>query len=68
MLGRIEKDPGVSARLISETTGISINTVERRLKKMTGQGLLRREGSTKSGRWVIIFASELAGRENVVLV
>ena len=54
ILGCIEKDPGVSARSISENTGISINTVERRLKKMTEQGLLRREGSTKSGKWIIV--------------
>lgn len=54
ILGCIEKDPGIPARAISENTGISINTVERRLKKMTEQDLLRREGSTKSGKWIIV--------------
>jgi len=49
----IEKDPGISARVISEITGISINTVERRLMKMVEAGVLKREGSTKSGRWII---------------
>ena len=54
ILGCIEKDPGIPARAISENTGISINTVEKRLKKMTEQGLLKREGSTKSGKWIIV--------------
>ena len=46
----IKKDSGISARSISEITGISINTVERRLKKLTELGILKREGSTKSGK------------------
>ena len=50
----IKKDSGISARSISEITGISINTVERRLKKLTELGILKREGSTKSGKWIII--------------
>ena len=50
----IKGDSGISARAISEITGMSINTVERRLKKMVEAGVLRREGSSKSGKWVII--------------
>ena len=50
----ITKDSEISARAISEITGMSINTVERRLKKMVEAGILRREGSTKSGKWIII--------------
>ena len=51
--------PKISAGGISEITGMSLSTVKRALKELQEAGVITREGSRKTGTWVI---SDQAGR------
>ena len=53
ILACIQENPSVTAREMSEITRIPIATVKRRLKELSDTGMLARDGSTKSGKWVI---------------
>lgn len=54
ILACMSEDPSVSVSRISEITGISVATINRRIKLMLESGILRREGSDKSGKWIIL--------------
>lgn len=45
--------PNITQADICEQLGKSRNTVQRRIKIMMESGIIKREGSTKNGRWVI---------------
>ena len=49
----IQENPSVTAKEMAKITGIPIATVKRRLKEMSDANILVRDGSTKSGRWLI---------------
>ena len=54
ILSCIAEDPSVSAKRMAEIIGISDSTVERRLKELVTKGVIRREGSDKKGKWIIM--------------
>ena len=49
----IIQNQSVTIKQISITTGIPVSTVEKRLSKLSSEGVLSREGSDKAGRWII---------------
>lgn len=53
MLGLIANDPSVSYDAMGTALGRDRSTVMRNLRALKTLGLLRREGSRKTGRWVI---------------
>ncbi len=53
ILACMSEDPSITVSRISKITGISSSTINRRIKSMLESGILRREGSDKSGKWII---------------
>ena len=53
ILDCIAENQFVTTREISDAIGASQITVKRRITAMVNAGVLRREGSTRSGRWII---------------
>ena len=49
----IREDPTISAERLGEKMNLSTRTVAKYMKEMKESGLIKREGSTKGGRWVI---------------
>lgn len=49
----ISKTPTITRNALSRILGVSPETVKYHIKKLKDSGRLRREGSTKSGYWVI---------------
>ena len=50
----MEIEPRVTARKIAEHLGISFDGVRYHIKKLKARGVIKREGSTKSGKWVVL--------------
>lgn len=53
VLAAIRESPKATAVELSEKLGVSESTVKRSLKELQTVGALSREGSRKTGRWVI---------------
>ena len=53
ILGLIESDPNITRESIAKRTGFSSDSVKYNLDVLKKKGILSREGSTKSGKWVI---------------
>jgi predicted HTH transcriptional regulator len=53
-LEAIRQTPGATIAQLAELTGRSQRTVSRALQAYQASGLIRREGSRKSGRWVVL--------------
>ncbi|HXK50120.1 MAG TPA: ATP-binding protein [Clostridiales bacterium] len=49
----MKKDPSVTAVKLAVLTGVSRKAVEWHLKKMRNSGIVKREGSRKTGFWII---------------
>ena len=49
----LNETPGITAQEIAEHVGISKRGVEKQLKKLKDFGVISREGSDKSGYWII---------------
>lgn len=49
----LSETPGITAQEIAQHVGISKRGVEKQLKKLKDAGVISREGSDKSGYWVI---------------
>ena len=49
----ITDDPGIDTTRLSQTLGISENSVWRAIRAMKEAGLLVREGGDKGGRWIV---------------
>lgn len=54
ILDEIRRNPKVTRTALSALAGVSSDTVKYHLQKLTRAGVLRREGSTRSGAWVVI--------------
>jgi ATP-dependent DNA helicase RecG len=54
VLQAIALNPAATAKTIASVTGIAVRTVERHTEKLRSQGYIKREGSKKTGRWVIV--------------
>jgi len=53
ILDMIFDDPKATAAKMAETLGVSDRTVKRHLSSMTKDGMIKREGSDKTGHWVV---------------
>ena len=53
LLSLLRSDPTLSAAAIAARLGKSSRTIERHLAQLKAEGLLRREGAPKKGRWVV---------------
>ena len=49
----LHADPSVTAQDIAEQIGISLRGVEKQIKHLRDLGVISRQGSRKSGLWVI---------------
>jgi predicted transcriptional regulator len=54
MLALIAADPSISYDALAATLGCDRTTVMRNVRVLKTMGLLRREGSRKTGRWVVV--------------
>ena len=54
VLDVLKSDGSLTVRTVSETTGISERQVSRILATLREYGLLRREGSDRYGRWIVV--------------
>lgn len=50
----IQENPKITQKNICAKTGISLRTVKRTMSELQKSGKLRREGTNRSGLWVII--------------
>lgn len=50
----IQKDLQITVRALVENLGISKNTILRILKELQENGTIKREGSSRKGRWVML--------------
>ena len=50
----LNETPGMSAQEIAEQVGITKRGVEKQLKKLKEAGIIKRQGSDKTGYWIII--------------
>ena len=50
----MEMEPRITARQIAEHLGISFDDVRYHIKKLKAQSVIKREGSTKSGKWIVL--------------
>jgi DNA-binding IclR family transcriptional regulator len=54
VLDALRADGSLTARNLVETTGLGERQVRRILRALRENGLLRREGSARYGRWVAV--------------
>jgi len=54
ILAAIKENPNITVRTMVEDLGISKNTVLRIIKELQENRTIKREGSTKKGRWVVL--------------
>ena len=54
VLAAIIENPCVTIRALAEELDIPKNTVSRIIKSLQEDGAVKREGSTKKGRWVVL--------------
>ena len=54
MISVIKSNPMVTAKQMSETLSVTVRTIERDLALMQKSGIIRHEGSDKTGVWVIL--------------
>lgn len=50
----MEMESRITARKIAEHLGISFDGVRYHIKKLRAQGVIKREGSTKAGKWIVL--------------
>ena len=58
ILSTLEGHPNYSARKLAEVIGITQKAVEKHLSKLKAEGLIRRDGPDKGGKWVVISSSK----------
>ncbi|MDR2713317.1 MAG: winged helix-turn-helix transcriptional regulator [Clostridiales bacterium] len=54
ILACMHEEPAISIKSISEKTGIPPRTVERTVSELKQQQIIERQGSNKSGVWVVL--------------
>lgn len=47
-------EPRITARQIAEHLVISFDGVRYHIKKLRAHGVIKREGSTKAGKWIVL--------------
>ena len=53
ILQLLKEHPTYSARKLAEVIGITPKAIEKHLAKLKAEGLIRREGPDKGGRWIV---------------
>lgn len=53
ILAVIEKDPGISQRLMADALGMNFNTLKYYIRKLQEKGKLERHGTSQKGYWMI---------------
>lgn len=51
----ISQDGSLTIESIAEKTGVSIRTVERKMRKLRDNGIINREGGKRFGKWIVKF-------------
>ena len=54
ILVAIQAKPEVTQKELAQTIGITLDGITYHIKNMTKLGIIKHEGSTKSGKWIII--------------
>ena len=54
ILVAIQAQPEVTQKELAQTIGITLDGIKYHIKNMTKLGIIKHEGSTKSGKWIII--------------
>jgi ATP-dependent DNA helicase RecG len=54
ILTSLKSNPTISLRDMAEQTGIPYGGLRHHLEKMREEGLIRREGADKGGKWIVI--------------
>jgi len=54
ILASLKADPTISLRDMAEQTGLPYGGLRHHLEKMREEGLIRREGSDKGGKWIVL--------------
>ncbi len=54
ILAAIKEDPNITVRAMVEDLGISKNTLLQIIKELQENGTVKREGSARKGRWVML--------------
>jgi len=50
----IKSNPSITQKGLSDKTGLTVDGVKYHLKKLKNTGMIKRIGSTKSGRWEVL--------------
>lgn len=53
LLTAVREEPQITMKKMSERTGMTKRQIERLIQELRAEGILRREGPKKGGRWVI---------------
>ena len=54
ILGLIKNDETITSTRMAESLGINRSAVSKHLKKLQDEGVIRREGPDKGGKWIIV--------------
>ena len=54
MMDLMKVEPNITAKQIAERLNISFDGVRYHIKNLRANGRIKREGSTKSGKWIVI--------------
>ena len=54
MVDLMKAEPNITAKQIAERLNISFDGVRYHIKNLRANGRIKREGSTKSGKWIVI--------------
>ena len=54
ILAAIQAKPEITQKELAQSIGITLDGIKYHIKNMTKLGIIKHEGSTKSGKWIII--------------
>ena len=54
ILAAIQAKPEITQKELAQSIGITLDGIKYHIKNMTKSGIIKHEGSTKSGKWIII--------------
>jgi len=61
ILRLLREDPSVTQKKMADQVGLTPDGVKFHINKLNEKGIIRHEGPTKEGRWVIINQADEAG-------